>query len=143
MTRPLHVYVAGSSDEMDRAVRWMTALTDAGIVVTSTWAANIAAVGAANPRDASVEDRASWSRTCRSQIDDCHVLWLLVPAVGHGRGAYLELGHALAIGRYTYSSGDTKQSIFASLTVEHTADDDAFAAIVKLSTWLDNATLNR
>ncbi len=129
---PLRVYVAGSSDEISRARRWMTALYGAGITVTSTWCDVIAATGGVgNPRDATTADRRLWSEVdLAGQVAQSHVLWLLTPTTAPGRGAYCELGYAHALGKRIHSSGDTKQSIFTAIGHEHETDDEAYAAIV-------------
>lgn len=74
------VYVAGSSDEIDRARRWIAALRTDGIHVTSSWPENVAAVGSANPRDAATPDRARWANNCVDELVRAELIWFLAPA---------------------------------------------------------------
>lgn len=134
MTR---VYVAGSSAELNRVEHWTARLIAAGITVTSTWPANVRAVGSANPRDATREQRAAWAMTCLRQVATAQLVWFLVPAVtAPTRGAWIEVGfmrglvHGVTRAVCIISSGDTLQSIFCALGDEHETDEAAFAAIV-------------
>jgi hypothetical protein len=132
MTEPFRVYIAAAStsDQIDRASRWAIRLSKAGVRVVSTWTHNIRAVGAANPRDATVDQRRQWSLQCFTELATAHALWLLCPPPGIAtRGAWVELGaahHRLL----TVSSGDTAQSIFTALGAEYATDEMAFAALL-------------
>lgn len=130
----MRVYIAGSSDELVRALYWSDRLRAAGVDVVSTWPGVIAAVGAANPRDATRAQRRSLSGGCLQELATADVLWMLAPAVGHGRGAYAELGAAHALGKRLVASGDTLQSVFAAQAIEYASDEDAFAALVESAT---------
>lgn len=127
MTR---VYIAASSDEINRAERWSAWLRVRGADVVSTWPACVRAVGAANPHDASRGQRRSWSGGCLLEVATCDVLWLLVPAVGHGRGAYAELGAAHALNKRLVASGDVLQSVFTAQAEEFHTDAEAAMAII-------------
>jgi hypothetical protein len=124
------VYVAGSSDEITRAVTWMRALESEGVDVVSTWPSVIATVGVANPSSATPDQRARWSSSCMREVSTCDVLWILAPNGSHGRGAYAELGAAWAWGKRIVASGPTRQSIFCGLADEYPSDEPAFRAIV-------------
>lgn len=126
----IKVYIAASSDEIERAARWSAWLRARDVDVVSTWPACVRAVGAANPRDASRGQRRSWSGGCLLEVATCDVLWLLVPAVGHGRGAYAEFGAAHALGKRLVASGDVLQSVFTAQAEEHATDAEAARAIV-------------
>jgi len=124
------VYVAGSSDEIERAERNIAVLRALStpahpIEVVSTWPSLIKAVGAANPADASTADRKAWSLADVAELERATILWLLAPTVGAGRGAYFELGYALALGMTIIASGPTTQSIFPSLGMEFQTDQQA------------------
>lgn len=127
----MSVYVAGSSDEIDRVDAWSLRLAKAGVNVTSNWTANIKAVGVANPRSATHQDRSRWALSCITGVALCKVLWVMAPSSGHGRGAYFELGYARGCGKRITVSGDTTQSIFGSVGREFLTDADAFAAIME------------
>lgn len=131
----LSVYVAASSDEIDRAVRWIAMLRGAGIHVTSSWPEVITreSAGVANPREASVEDRRRWSSQDLNEVQAADVLWMLAPTRASGRGAYYEAGAADALGNVVVASGDTKQSIFLARATEFDTDDEAFEHIRHLA----------
>ncbi len=130
------VYVAASSDELARANWAMKKVRTEGWTVASDWVAAIGhAGGVANPTDAPREDRQRWSRTAFGAIDMADALWLLAPEVGHGRGAFVELGFALAQRMPVVVSGSRHaSSIFTSLAnAEVETDDEALAL---LREWL-------
>lgn len=128
----LRVYVAASSapDQMARAHAVSERLRKAGIELTSTWIASITAVGEANPRDASREQRAQWSDACLTGVEQADVVLLLVPPVtSPTRGAWVELGAVLMLIRLgehkrVIASGDTKRTIFLGHRRVVEVDDD-------------------
>jgi len=129
--KTLSVYVAGSSAEIDRARAATERLRAAGLVVVSTWPDVVAAVGDANPPDASRKDRAEWARTDLDEVTVADIVLLLCPHESAGRGAYLEAGYALRQGKPVYAAGRTEQSVFCALMSEHVLDEDAIDAIVE------------
>jgi nucleoside 2-deoxyribosyltransferase len=130
----LSVYVAGSSDEIDRARAAMRLLRADGIDVTSTWPAAVEkAGGVGNPRDAAHAQRLHWSSADVDELVRADVVWFLAPTASPGRGAYFELGYAIAGGMTAVASGDTKQSIFTSFAHEFPTDDEALAFIQHLA----------
>lgn len=122
----MKVYIAASSDEIDRAEFWHDTLRARSIRVVSTWPVSVRTVGQANPRRAAKESRAMWSRACLAEASSCDLLWMLVPAKGHGRGAYAEFGAASALGKQLVVSGDYLQSVFTAQAAEF--EDDFVAA---------------
>lgn len=133
----MRVYLSGSSAplEIDRVALWHNRLTKAGIHAVSTWPAVIAASGSVgNPRDASIDQRRTWSQIDLAEVRTADVLWFLVPSMLiPTRGAWLEMGVAIERGAPVISSGDTKQSIFTALGDEYETDDEAFAALCMLA----------
>jgi hypothetical protein len=124
------VYIAASSADIERAEHWRDRLIAAGVHVNSSWMAGIRAVGAANPRDASPEQRAMWARQCLLEVVEADVLWLLVPSGATSFGACWESGAASVSDVRIISSGDTLRSIFTALGDEFSDDDTAFAAVL-------------
>jgi hypothetical protein len=131
------VYVAASSNEIDRAQRWIDMLGKAGIECTSTWIESIKKVGESNPYDATPEVRRTYASENESCVRSSDLLWFLVPAPiapnNHGRGGYYEAGMAKSIGKVLVFSGDTRQSVFCAHGIEFVEDIDAFAHICKLA----------
>lgn len=136
----MKVYVAGSSAEMERAEKQMAALRVAGIEVTSTWPEVIKKVGAANPMDASREDRAMWAATDLAEVASSDVFWLLLPNGAPSAGAFTELGYAVMLGAVARQArlaevegvpdlwiicSGTEKSIFSALAHHFATDDDA------------------
>lgn len=131
----MRIYLAGSSAELDRCRLWDQRLRTAGIEVVSTWIANVLAVGEANPRDATREQRAAWAREDLEQIGHADHLWVLWPE--RLSAALIEFGFVLGSVPLTWRidgqisiSGDTKRSIFCALGREYPSDEAAFAALV-------------
>ncbi len=127
----MKIYVACASAEIDRAEKWIAALRERHIEVTSTWTENIRKVGSANPTDATKEQRAQWARQCLSEVAAADVLWLLQPKALTS-GAWIEFGWAESVGAYMVTSGCDKRSIFTALGDEFATDEEAFTAIVDL-----------
>ena len=131
----MKLYLAASSADIARAKHWRQKLVDAGIEVTSTWIANVERVGAANPRDATLDQRRGWSFTCLSEVRRSDAFWLLWPH--DDSGALIEFGCAIECSIMTARpgvlvvSGDTRK-IFCALADEYAADEEAFAAIVEM-----------
>lgn len=108
----MKVYIAAAASEIDRAEHWAIRLRDAGIECSSSWMANVRAVGESNPHSASQRERALYASLCVIDIHDSHLLWLLTPSTGHAtRGGWFELGCAHTSGLPCIASGDTAQSI--------------------------------
>jgi len=132
------IYVAASSQEMDRAVKWMNALRAAAIGVTCSWPEAIGAVGAANPTGDPLA-RAGYAVGDLIQIERAPLFWLLMPYGAHSFGAAFELGYAVSLaqrsleqaeaGRAIYVSGKFERSIFPAIVREYNTDEDAFDAI--------------
>ena len=131
----MKIYLAASSADIDRAKHWRDRLVDAGIEVTSTWITNVEKVGAANPRDATREQRAEWMRGCFREVSSSDVLWFLVPPLDKPtRGAWMEFDYALEHVQDVFASGDTLQSIACALADdEYATDEEAFAALVEMA----------
>jgi len=126
----LKVYLAGSTQDIERVKRWKGALVSVGVEVVSTWIEVIEKVGGANPRGATKVQRADWSTTDLAEVASADVLWFLVPPADKAtRGAWLEFGYAVARHITLISSGDTRQSIFTAMGIELETDEDAFYLI--------------
>lgn len=120
------IYVAASSGEVARARRAMAAVRARAWTVVHDWTETIAGVGEANPIDAPHADRLAWSRQAFDAIDRAWAVWLCTPSIGAGRGAFAELGYAIAIGRLVVASGkDRRASIFTACAIEVADDADA------------------
>lgn len=129
----MKVYVAGSSAEPERAVRWSTALREAGITVVLTWPETVAQVGSANPTGVGAEQRRAWAyQDLVVELGEADWLWFLVPPpTAPTRGAWVELGYAFAERRHIICSGATAQSVFCALGLERTTDAEAFDVLVR------------
>lgn len=125
------VYVAGGSSEAELCASWMQRLRDAGHTIAVDWVANIRAVGDANPREASENDRYRWTEDDLDGASDADVFWLLVPEKP-SIGCWVELGWCSRVsGAQIIVSGDWRKSIFTSLAdARYDTHDEAFAAIV-------------
>lgn len=96
----IHVYVAGSSREMDRVDRALAnlALVD-NIEITYRWIDDMRRdIAAGKPGDIALSrsEAAAARRLCLNKgVGDADFLWLLYP-IEPTRGAWVELGYALA-----------------------------------------------
>jgi nucleoside 2-deoxyribosyltransferase len=109
------IYVAASSQEIDRAEHWMIRLQEEGVHVTSTWIQSIRKVGVANPADATREQRAAWAHQDADEVVLANGLWLLMPTKPTS-GAWWEFGYAFGLGKHLWISGPSQsRSIFTGL----------------------------
>ena len=124
----MRIYISAAVAEIDRARSAADAVRSLGCDVTSDW---IEAIKPDSPHDRDMTD-ADRQRVAIQDLDGierCGLLWLLVPAERRGRGAWVELGFALARGRTVICSGpDARETIFTSLCSRtFAADLDALA----------------
>ncbi len=130
----MRIYVAGSSNEMPRVVAAMVLARESGHEITYDWVSEILKVGNANPRTASRTQRADWAWTDIAGVEECDVLWLLAPNVGHGRGAFVELGFAIATLKTIVISGPAcHESIFNAIGYECPTDELGLTLINKIA----------
>lgn len=145
MTTSPSVYVAASSAEIERAEKWIQALRERGLCVTSTWPESIRRVQAeralsstleaSNPHQATVEERRVWALENIHRISEAQYFWLLVPeAVTPSQGAYFEFGVARSLRRPSIASGGDQRFVFTALADRlFDRDEDAFEYLVALS----------
>ena len=138
----MKVYVAGSSAELDRCERVISALRAGGCTITFDWAAQMREFAARGLCDAALDDHEA--RRCAeadlNAIVDADVVLLLAPEQPT-RGAWVEFGYALGWARgygeaplrSLYVSGPAaRQSIFTRCAdALFLSDDDAVRAIVR------------
>jgi hypothetical protein len=96
------IYVAGSSNELDRLERFMDAFEAAGHEITLRWTALVraaAAEGFTSDTQIPVHKAVVDARADLDAIDRCDCFVLVVPEPpSRGRGAWVELGYALRPG---------------------------------------------
>jgi nucleoside 2-deoxyribosyltransferase len=130
------VYVAAtaSAEERPRVHAAIAQLKAAGFRVTCTWPDVVGQIGSANPRDASVVERRTWSAQDLIEVDAADALLFLVPPVDiPTRGPWLEAGYAYAHDKHVVFAGDTAQSIFCSLGNETVSDAHAIFVLRELA----------
>ena len=123
------VYIAGSSNDFNRAEELKKKLEERGIRCKSTWIAKCKARGGGNQKGASLEDQRRWVKEDILGVLESDILWFLLPKEGHTHGAFFEFGLAYGKGKEIYLSGAPEwHSIFLTLAgknaVEHTWTDD-------------------
>jgi hypothetical protein len=107
----VRIYVAASSEELNRAKGVMERLERLGHTVTKDWVIEVEQVGTANPRDATADQRAAWAQEDLDGVAQADLVWLLMPT-GHSVGAFWEAGYAQAMHKRLIVSGDHQRSIF-------------------------------
>lgn len=112
----MRIYVAGSSDELDRVAAFMGKARALRFEVTFDWVAEIRAVGAANPPDVTRKRRRQWAEADLLGVRQADVFVMLAPEIGHARGAFYELCHAVDRRITSIVAGPTHAcSIFSAL----------------------------
>lgn len=131
--RALRVYVAGSGLELARVRAWLSSLRDIGVEITKDWTGEVEAAIASGRGDAGLDEetRVRAATEDFDAIDRADLVWFLAPVTA-SRGAYVELGYALAKHKLVCASGlAVHRTIFTSLAQRvFDADADAFEAIV-------------
>lgn len=128
------VYVAGSSKELERCSNWIEQLQQEGIEVTYNWVPAVTRElsGEEVYRDFQLR---SFARNDLRGVDEANLVWLLAPTTSHTRGAWVEMGYALALGRRIVVSPPVSTSgmIFARLqgVVECDTDELAYQWVLR------------
>jgi len=128
----MHVYLAGSSGEIEDVERNMAALRAAGVEITCDWCAAIREAGDANPRyDAAL--RLSCSQRDLEGVFNADIFWLMVPGEKGSAGAYVELGYAITMEHARIVvSGDYRKCIFTSMSDnQFDTHEEALAFIIE------------
>ena len=122
MTDPVYpkrrIYVAGASADIDIIETWMRRLEEADFDITFDWTKQVRTVGAANPRDASYEDRLQWVTPNRNGVLQAEFFWLLMPVNSPSIGCWIEYGMAtksMFNRPIVFVSGDVGSTIFSAL----------------------------
>lgn len=123
----MKVYLAASSEELDRVEAVASELTDAGIVIVQDWWNEVRERGTGNPSD--FESRVLLSSRDVAAIAKCDVFLVLTgPSFGGG----FELREAMVQNKLTLAVG--RKSIFAvRADQEYGTDADAVLALVTMS----------
>ena len=130
----MKVYVAAASSEIERAEHWISELKKIGVTITCTWPESVRSVGAANPPEATLEQRTGWAMQDLAEVREADVFWFLLPSPGHSTsGAWTELGCASETKRKIVMSGES-HSVFVGLCHAYCkTDQDAFDVIRRVS----------
>lgn len=128
----MKIYIAASSNELDRAEYWMNLCESAGISITYNWVLAIKAAGTTNA-GLTHADRLKYSGADLRGVWAADIFWLLYPEGPPSFGAAFEAGYAARCAetadRLCVASGTTGHSIFLSRLVERATDVEAFAFI--------------
>ena len=132
--RPVRVYVAGASVEIERSERFRDAVIAAGFEITFDWAAAIRQSGKAN-RGMTRDERVAASRACRLGVKRAAAFVMLMPSAGTcSPGMWVELGVALSsfssvdqFGPVCIVVDDDERSIMTADAVAVATEDEAIA----------------
>lgn len=128
----MNIYLSGSSRELNDCKKYMSLLLAAGHVITHDWCAEVDKCIASGRTDADLSptERRHHAVVGLAGVARCELFWLLAPYTTT-RGAWVEMGSALALNRMVYVSGPmSNASIFCDLAHRVFAThDDAIAWI--------------
>lgn len=91
----MKIYIAGSSNELERAETAISVANGAGMVVTFDWTRLVREVGDANPKAATQSQKQHWAWNDLEGVKLADLFWLLTPKT-HSVGAWVEMGFAIA-----------------------------------------------
>lgn len=147
-------YIAASSHETDRAERVMQALDAAGFVCSHNWIPTVRAAFASGTSESSLDDAvaAEHARGDLLGVATCDVFVLLAPST-KTKGAWLEFGYALALGKRVVVAHDSpstaRQSIFTRLADAIVTDAEIVETVRELTrfrrwpVWLERVMSTR
>ena len=124
MSRPLRIYLAGASRELDRVLPMVERLERSGLVVLhSRWWDAVQAHGVGNDHALTREQQAGYADADLEGVRDAELVWVLWPEA-RSVGAALEYGFALASCIHTVVTGPTAhECIFTAKANYRDADD--------------------
>lgn len=99
----VRVYVAGASDELERAQRAIDFIRSIGWTITHDWVADVRRVrveGGRADADLTSDEMRELAAADLAAVQGAELVWLLVPNTP-STGAWVELGYALALNRWT------------------------------------------
>lgn len=128
----MRVYVAASSQEVDRARYAMRAVERAGCELTHDWTQDLAAVGCAQGYALPSRRRREIAERDLMAIRRADVLWLLIPET-RTAGAWAEWGYAWAVCPTLIASGCERDEapLFIELADHVFRTDDLAAHFLK------------
>ena len=128
----IRVYVAGSSQEMNRASKWINAINELSThMITLDWTRKIRDAGSSNPQHWTMEQKTAAACETLDAVADADVFWMLVPNT-RSQGSWVELGVAYGRGIPIYASGRYHARFFASIAhYVYFSDKHALAEISK------------
>lgn len=130
------VYVAGSSEELDRAERAMAMVRASGNEVANDWVREIRESGLVN-RNVPKRDARFLSLGAIGHVQRASLLWVLLPETEAGRtswGCPFEMGvfAGRLQGTIAVSGCDRERSIFLALAdLQFEADDEIFPLLIR------------
>lgn len=124
----MKLYIAGSSEEIERAEAWIARARAAGFGITTDWPAIMRARPEASATEADLDDAADRDL---AGVADADYVWLLVPSAAQpSQGCWYEAGYADGRGVALIASYPPVQPQFCLFTrragEEFGADGDAF-----------------
>lgn len=139
MTIP--IYIAGGFLEKDLIASYMRRLEKTGLFkITCDWTKSESAVpGKTSDAQLSDEEQLKFAQADLAGVSDACVIWHIVASYKGSRGAYVELGYAIACKRATWFSASYK--VIASgadvrKTIFHALCDERFAEHEQAFDWL-------
>lgn len=126
--RPLRVYVAGGSSEVELVARYVAALRAAGVEVTHDWTPHV-------PKPGEPWHTPDHARADIDGVERADLVWWILPAA-LSEGSAFEAGYALGRAKRSVVSGAWAEHgrVFPSLLSElWSTHDAALAAIVSLA----------
>ena len=117
----MKIYLAGGVLEREEISKYMRKLEAIGYEITCDWTKSEGLVpGNTSDADLSDEDQKKFAIADLKGIDDAYFVWHIVASYKGSRGAYVEIGYALAKKKILIVSGpDARKTIFHSFAHHH------------------------
>lgn len=122
----IRVYIAASSEEVERAEYWTSQLAKRGIVTTSSWLEDAKSPLGCNRVSSTQEERLAAADDCQAGVENADLVWILMPS-SHSMGAFWEFGFATACELATCVSGANQYKSVFSAKAKYTFETDEAA----------------
>lgn len=127
---PRRVYVGGASSEIERVEAFIKRVRAAGHRVTFDWAQDIRSSGKPANVGMTHEERFAAWQACMEGVESADEVVILAPRSGRTtKGAWGEMGIAIARGAVPIYVGHEDDTIMTSMCEVADSDDAAFAAL--------------
>lgn len=126
----MKIYVASSYVNYPEVKRWQHRLKLQGHTISHDWTpSETPEVSAPSETTLPMAEQRRFALEDLAGVDAADIVWVLAPAQG-GCGCWVELGYALARGKFVIVSGSARRSIFETLANVYVESHEMAAKVI-------------